>query len=99
MATYSKTSPYYKTGVFDKFLDVMVNRDVPSNSSDAAIVISAAYHQRPDLLAYDLYDDARLWWIFAVRNPNTLEDPVFDFTTGTVIYVPTPEVLTSALGL
>lgn len=99
MAVYSKTSPYYTTTVFDKYLDVMTNRDIPVDSTDSIVVISSAYHQRPDLLAYDLYDDARLWWVFAIRNPNTLEDPVFDFLSGTAIYVPTRQVVNNALGL
>jgi len=53
---------------------------------------------RPDLLAADLYGDANLWWVFAVRNPNIIQDPVFDFTAGTIIYVPSMVTLTTALG-
>jgi hypothetical protein len=53
---------------------------------------------RPDLLAYDLYSDSRLWWVFAQRNSNRIKDPVFDFVAGTVIYIPQLPNLRSALG-
>ena len=97
--SYSTVSPYYLTNTYGDYLDVMTNRDIPASPDDQLITISSVYHQRPDLMAYDLYTDTRLWWIFAVRNPNTLEDPVFDFTAGTQIYVPTRTSVSTALGL
>jgi hypothetical protein len=51
------------------------------------------------MLAYDLYGDAGLWWVFAVRNPNVITDPVFGFTAGTTIYIPLKETLVADLGL
>ena len=54
---------------------------------------------RPDLLAYDLYGDVSLWWTFSVRNPNIIQDPVFDFVPGVEIFIPTKETVTAALGL
>jgi hypothetical protein len=50
-------------------------------------------------LAYDLYNDSRLWWVFAQRNPNRLKDPVFDFVAGTSIYLPDIANLKTALGI
>jgi hypothetical protein len=54
---------------------------------------------RPDLLAYDLYNDSKLWWVFSQRNPNTLKDPLFDFVLGTWIYLPQYTTLENALSL
>jgi prophage DNA circulation protein len=51
------------------------------------------------LLAYDLYGDSALWWVFAMRNPNTIQDPVFDFLPGTTIFIPKKETIVAALGL
>jgi len=51
------------------------------------------------MLAYDLYANPKLWWVFASRNPNTLKDPFFDFTTGTGIYLPENSTLIQSLGL
>jgi hypothetical protein len=61
--------------------------------------ITAVYNLRPDLLANDLYNDGRLWWVFAQRNPNTLKDPLFDFVLGVKIYIPKENVLKSSLGI
>jgi hypothetical protein len=97
--SYSQTSPYYTTPTFNnEFLDVMVNRPIPLNGSDTYWEITATYNMRPDLLAYDLYADSRLWWVFAQRNSNRLKDPIFDFVTGTGIYIPQLPTLREALG-
>ena len=99
MATYSKSSPYYSTGQFGPFLDILNFRDVPKNSADVEYEIDAVYKHRPDLLASDLYGNPGLWWVFATRNPNVLLDPVFDFVPGCVIFIPTKETLVQTLGL
>ena len=99
MATYSKTSPYYGTGQFGPFLDVLQYRTIPKNTREVEYQIDAIYHHRPALLAYDLYGDASLWWVFASRNPNVLVSPLFDFYTGQIILIPKKETLVSALGL
>ena len=97
---YPATSPYNATGIVNtKFLDVMVNRTIPMQPSDVYWEISEVYQYRPDMLAYDLYSDSRLWWVFAQRNPNRLKDPYFDFVTGVGIYLPKLELLKQTLGL
>jgi len=98
--SYTKTSPYYLTETYNNsFLDIMVNRPIPARSTDQEWEITQTYHLRPDLLASDLYEDSRLWWVFSQRNPNKLKDPLFDFTAGTVIFIPEIQVLKDALGL
>jgi hypothetical protein len=98
--SYSQTSPYYDTEIYkNQFLDSMVNRPIPKNPLDQYWKITETYNLRPDLLAYDLYNDSRLWWVFAQRNPNTLKDPMFDFVSGTSIYLPTQSTLEAALGI
>ena len=97
---YPATSPYSTTGIVNnKFLDVMVNRTIPMNPSDIYWEITTVYEYRPDLLAYDLYSDSRLWWVFAQQNPNRLKDPYFDFVTGTGIYIPKLDLLRQVLGI
>lgn len=98
--SYPATSPYFmSTIVNNQFLDVMINRTIPGDPTDVYWQITTVYNLRPDLLAHDLYNDSRLWWIFAQRNPNTLKDPLFDFTTGTGIFIPKMNVLRTALGI
>lgn len=97
---YPATSPYYITEVVNQqFLDVMSDRTLFSDSSDIFWTITATYNLRPDLLAYDLYGDSKLWWVFAQRNPNRLKDPLFDFVEGTSIFLPQQTLIRSALGL
>ncbi len=98
MATYDATSPYYETGYSQFFLDVMVNRPIPKEEDDLSFTINATYQYRPDLLAYDLYDNSTLWWVFYQRNPNTLQAPPLDFKVGTKIFLPKITTLKAALG-
>lgn len=98
---YPKTSPYYFSQVVkNNFLDVMINRPVPQDPSDVYMLITQVYEYRPDLLAFDLYGDPKLWWVFAARNPNRLgANPYFDFKAGVEIYVPTESALRAYLGI
>jgi alpha-L-fucosidase len=95
---YSSTSPYYLTGYSQFFLDVMVNRPIPKANDDLLFTINTTFQYRPDLLAFDLYGDAGLWWVFYQRNPNTLTAPPMDFEAGTPIYLPKLETLKTVLG-
>ena len=98
--SYPATSPYYLTDVVNgKFLDIMVNRPITKQPSDIYWTITSVYEYRPDMLAYDLYADSRLWWVFASRNPNRLKDPYFDFVTGVGIYLPKANLLKQLLGI
>ena len=100
MSNYPPTSPYQLTDIASgNYLDMMTNVSIPKLSDDAYWTITIVYENRPDLLAYDLYKDARLWWVFANRNPNTLVDPLFGFTAGTRIYLPKATTLHQVLGL
>jgi hypothetical protein len=79
-------------------MDLMVNRPIPKQSDDTLWIINVTYQYRPDLLAYDLYNDATLWWVFYQRNPNTLTAPPLDFAANTTIYLPKITTLRSTLG-
>ena len=97
-ANYGPTSPYFTTGYSQFFLDVMVNRPIPKSTDDILFTINTTFQYRPDLLAYDLYGDAGLWWVFYQRNPNTLQAPPMDFEAGTSIYLPPMNTLKTVLG-
>jgi hypothetical protein len=96
---YRNTSPYYSTKNFGNFLDVMINRRITPQPDDVLYEIDKVYEFRPDLLAYDIYGDAALWWVFAQRNPNALKDPLFDFRPGVQIYIPKKTQLAIDLGV
>lgn len=97
---YSKTSPYFSTNVFGgKFLDLLVYNPIDKQVDDDSFTINGIYQYRPDLLAYDLYGDSALWWVFRARNPNVIDDPIFDFQAGVTIMIPKKETLVNNLGL
>ena len=98
MAQYDATSHYYQTGYSQFFLETMVNRPIPKENDDLTFTINVTYQYRPDLLAFDLYGNAGLWWVFYQRNPNTLQAPPLDFAVGTLIYLPKITTLKTALG-
>ena len=83
------TSQYYDTPIKNWYLDIMVPQDVPSSPYDQTITIPPGFNQRPDLLSQQQYGTPRLWWVFAVRNPDLLIDPINDFVPGLTIYIPT----------
>ena len=98
MAIYSTLSPYYTTGYNQFYLDVMTDRPIPPENDDQIMIINQTYQYRPDLLAFDLYNSAELWWVFYQRNPNTLTAPPLDFVIGAKIYLPKISTLRTALG-
>ena len=93
---YPKTSPYAFTPIANgKFLEFLNYRPIPKLQSDVFYEIPLVYEYRPDLLAYDLYQDSRLWWVFAARNPNRLGyDPYFDFKAGLKTHPNPPDAIT-----
>lgn len=100
MATYTKTSPWYKTQITPSGeLDILSIRAVPAEDDDILYEIEAQYNHRPDLLAFDLYGTPKLWWVFAQRNMDVIKDPIFDFEPGVKIYVPKSSSLKRTLQL
>jgi hypothetical protein len=89
MAQNSKpTSQYALTPIVNFYLDIWVPITVPANNTDTIITIPPSFNLRPDLLSYEQYGTADLWWVFSVRNPDILIDPINDFVTGLQIYIP-----------
>ena len=99
MARYSNTSPYFETREFSDYLDVLNPRTITAELDDQSYTIERTYAYRPDLLSYDLYDTPRLWWVFAQRNPDQIEDPIYDFKLGVTIQLPKKENVLKDLGV
>ena len=98
-SNYTNTSPWYNTQVTNNYLDILSIRPVSAEVDDFLYKIQPQYTYRPDLLAFDLYGDSALWWVFAQRNMDVLQDPILDFVPGTKIYVPKNSSLRNVLGL
>jgi hypothetical protein len=98
-SNYTNTSPWFNTQVVNNYLDILSIRPVSSEVDDFLYNIQPQYTYRPDLLAFDLYGDATLWWVFTQRNMDVLQDPILDFVPGTKIYIPKNSSLRNVLGL
>jgi hypothetical protein len=99
MTVYNKLSPYYTTNQSNGYLDIINFRTIPAETDDVVFTVTKSYEHRPDLLSYDLYNDVGLWWVFAVRNPSIIKDPVFDLTAGIKIYLPKLSSIKQSLGI
>jgi hypothetical protein len=91
ISTYLTTSPYISTpqvNFYVPYLDWWNAPTIGSSNTDTIITVSARYNRRPDLLSNDIYGTPGYWWVFAVRNPNIIKDPIFDMVTGITIYAP-----------
>ena len=99
MAKYSRTSPYFNTPQSSEALGYFVPRNITSEDDDRSYTIEKTYAYRPDLLAFDLYGSPRLWWVFAQRNPDQLEDPIYDFRPGVTIQLPKKANVSADLGV
>ena len=100
MAKYTTSSPWANTKIEgEEYLGILKIRPVPKESDDVLYTIQPQYTHRPDLLAYDVYGDSKLWWVFAQRNMDVIKDPIYDMIAGTEIYLPQDSKLTKLLGV
>lgn len=98
-ATYSNFSPWFATPVKENYLDLLTIRPVSAEPDDYYWTVTTQYQYRPDLLAYDLYGEPALWWVFMQRNLDVIQDPIFDFIPGKQIYIPKNSSLREVLGI
>lgn len=96
---YRATSPYKNTQQNVFYLDLYSPRNIPRMSTDSFLTIDKQFENRPDLLAYAIYGDTRLWWVFSVRNKDLLKDPIWDLKAGMQIYVTEPKALRDILSI
>ena len=99
MATYTKSTPWANTAQNKLYLELLEIRPVPAEADDFRYVIENQYKHRPDLLAYDLYGNPKLWWVFVQRNMDIIKDPIYDFEPGIEIYIPKKSNLQNYLGI
>lgn len=99
MATYTNSSPWASTPQNNFYLETLRIRPIPAEDDDFKYVIENQYRHRPDLLAYDVYGNAKLWWVFVQRNMDVLKDPIYDFVPGKTIYLPKQSNLEQYLGV
>lgn len=92
------SSPWKNTGTSKGYLDILQPRPIPASGDDVLYELMPQYTHRPDLLAYDLYDSSKLWWVFAQRNMDIIRDPIYDMIPGVKIYLPKASRIKELLG-
>lgn len=60
---------------------------IPKSSTDMNIKLDPKYHNRPDILAYDLYGKSSLMWV--ILQYNSILDVTTEFVSGVNIIAPT----------
>lgn len=99
MADFHRRDSFLRnTPTYDKFLDITVFPKIRKSVNDKTYIIEQQYDGRPDLLANELYNNSRLWWVFALRNPDQLVDPLGDFKAGVEIKLPGTETISQLTG-
>lgn len=86
--SYSSSSNYRNTKLGKKYLDLYTPAISINYENTYELTLVSKYEHRPDLLALDLYQDSRLWWVFTLYNRNKILDPIYDFVPGLTIRVP-----------
>jgi hypothetical protein len=99
MTRYHNSSPWKVTPQNSLYLELLKVRPVPAEQDDFRYVIENQYRHRPDLLAFDLYGDTKLWWVFVQRNMSVIKDPIYDFEPGVTIFLPKKSNLEKFLGV
>ena len=98
MASFHDNHSFLKKADVNKFyLGMNKLPKIPRSTADRLYEIESQYENRPDLLAHELYGTVKLWWVFALRNPDVIIDPLTDFTSGTKIYIPPRETIDRVL--
>lgn len=89
MANYSNNSPWAKVSQ-TWYLGYTIPAYMTTADSDTSYTIPSKYNLQPYRLSKELYGTEELYYIFALLNPDILQDPVYDFVTGLTIQVPEP---------
>lgn len=89
--TYGANSLYAETPQANQileYLDFWNGEFVYNSNNDYVITLETKYNNRPDLLSQDLYGTTSWWWIFALYNPDSIQDPIYDMKAGISIRYP-----------
>ena len=98
VATYYPSSAYYLTPQNSYYLGFWRPPNIGENPTDEFLIVAPRYLHRPDLLSYDLYGSPRLWWVFALLNPDLIRDPIYDLVPGIELRIPAASNVQAFLG-
>tara|TARA_B100000575_G_C23039142_1_gene598087 strand:- start:408 stop:707 length:300 start_codon:yes stop_codon:yes gene_type:complete len=99
MALYRNDSHLAGTKTNPKYTELYEPTNQLFNNEIKKVTIKSQHDRRPDLAAQDILGNHRLWWIFMHFNPDTIKDPVADFTAGKIINIPKQQSSSSTVRL
>ncbi len=91
-ASEVKTGRYTQGGLVDRYnrrLGWWERFPMDRSTDDIRFVITKQYENRPDLVAYAVYEKSTLAWL--VLQYNNIVDINTEFVTGKVLTLPTPQ--------
>ena len=89
---HKESSQEFDTPLVDNsYLDIARIRPLLPDVTDQDYTVPPKFANRPDLLAFELYDNPNLWWVFQLLNMDKLVDPQNDLVEGLVIRIATAD--------
>lgn len=84
---YTGKSYLRNTGFRKFFLDVAKLPQIDTTKGNF-VVVPPECENRIDLFSYQQYQSSRFWWVIALANADIISDPIWDFQSGLVVFVP-----------
>lgn len=91
---YNQRSFLKDTGFKNFYLDVSKLPKI-SSSEGNTVQVPPECENRIDLFSYQQYGSSRLWWVIALANADIIKDPLWDFKSGMIVFVPRDANLTA----
>lgn len=85
MNRYQNT-PVKKDSLGKRYLTNVIYPSIPETLDD--IYVETEYGDRVDILAYQFYNDASLWWVITTANPGKLRRDSYVCPAGLQIRIP-----------
>ena len=85
MNRYQNT-PIKKDSLGKRYLINVIYPSIPETLDD--IYVETEYGDRVDILAYQFYNDASLWWVITTANPGKLRRDSYVCPAGLQIRIP-----------
>jgi len=98
MVKFNRKSPYFETSIGPRFIGHYVHREILPADTDYMLEVGTKYHERPGLLAFDLFGTRDLAWVFIAMNRDLMTDPIYSLRAGMTISVPTRERILELVG-
>ena len=84
-------------GSKDKCFDWRLDWTKKRFESSTFLIDAERFVNRPDAISYEVYGNAKHWWIIAMAND--IRDPFFEFYKGRQLTIPKLELVKKELGL